>query len=696
MKPITYDSLYNIVYIEEVKVSSSGTHAAFVRLSIDRSANEYVRAIWLQDLSTAERRAVPFTAGRKDSSPRFTEDSTRLGFLSNRNGEGQAQVHVISLAGGEAQRLTSHPSGVNSFEWSPDGRRIAFNASVRVDERIQEDEKRRVPNEEPEAQDPWDKKREKDQHEHEDALRFDPRTVREFPYRTGTTFVNDRWNHVYVTDVPETFSDGNKAQAARLTDDNLNYGQPAWTRDEQALICSKSRRPSNQNEMIEFWDDLVRIGLNADSRATTVLLSNQYSYTHPRISPNGRWVAFERHLEDLPEFRNTTLAILPVEGGAVTDLTAHLDRELGYFTWGQDSAWLYFTLIKDGSENLYRVSIDGGQVEQLTDGAQEVTSFDVDAQGRVIYAASTMQDPSALYLRDVDGHVVTLYKPNEKFLSEHEVRPVEEIRYPSDGFQIQGWVMTPPDFDPARKYPLALEIHGGPSAMWSPGTRSMWQEWQALASAGYVVFFCNPRGSGGYGEKFLIANRGDWGDGPMNDILRGVEQVVSHGYVDTARMVMTGGSYGGYLTAWIVGRDHRFKAAVAQRGVYNMISMRGVTDIPWFNDREAGASPWEDVGKLWAMSPISLAPQVQTPLLLEHSEQDYRVPISQAEELYLALRSFKKTVELIRWPREGHELSRSGEPKHRAERVQRILEWFGQYAGDNANSGAQKGEPMGA
>lgn len=165
----------------------------------------------------------------------------------------------------------------------------------------------------------------------------------------------------------------------------------------------------------------------------------------------------------------------------------------------------------------------------------------------------------------------------------------------------------------------------------------------------------------------------------MHDILHGVDMVVARGYIDADRMAMTGGSYGGYLTAWIVGRDHRFKAAVAQRGVYNLISMRGVTDIPYFNDRETGTTPWEDVSKMWEMSPIALAPHVQTPLLLEHSEQDYRVPISQAEELYLALRSFKKTVELVRWPREGHELSRSGEPKHRVERIKRIVDWFDKY-----------------
>jgi dipeptidyl aminopeptidase/acylaminoacyl peptidase len=675
MKPITYDSLTDIVYVDDVKVSPDGSRASFVRLSMDAPANEYVRTIWLQDLGKAVLPAQPFTAGHKDSSPRWSADGTRLGFISKRN-DGEAQVHVIPLAGGEARSITAHLNGVTDFDWSPDGKRIVFIAPMRVDECAREDDKRNAPPEE--QKETWDKKREKELREHDETLRYDPRIVHEFPYRSGTTYLGDRWSHVYVADVPASFADDPKPQAKRLTNGDTSFELPTWTRDSRILIAGMERRP--EHTLIEYWHDLVRINVEGEPHEVKPLVSTNYSYFNPRVSPDGKWVAAQRILEELPEFRDVTLVILPVDGGEVIDLTAQLDRTVMDYAWSKDGAWLYFTLMADGSVNLHRVNVTTRQVEQLTSGAQEITSFDVDTQGRVVFASSTMADPSALYLRETDGRIVTLYRPNAKFLAEHEARSVEEIRHTSDRFGIQGWVMTPPGFDPAKKYPLALEIHGGPAAMWSPGSRSMWHEWQTLAHRGYVVYFCNPRGSGGYGFDFTIANRGDWGDGPMNDILRGMQQVIERGYVDTERLVMTGGSYGGYLAAWIVGRDQRFKAAVAQRGVYNLISMRGVTDIPTFNDRETGASPWEDIQKNWNLSPISLAPHVQTPLLLEHSEQDYRVPISQAEELYLALRTFKKTVELIRWPREGHELSRSGEPKHRVERVKRIVEWFDRYA----------------
>ncbi|MCL4505934.1 MAG: S9 family peptidase [Chloroflexi bacterium] len=690
MNTINADQSLDIVYIDDVRVSPDGTRAAFVRLSSDRSANENVCAIWIKDLVAADIPAQPFTTGRKDSSPRWSENNRYLGFLSNRNGE--AAVYALPLSGGEAQCVATHQNSVSAFDWAPDGSRIAFVAPVRADERVREDEERlkagkveasgetAVPGA---AKDSWDKKRDKEQREHDEAQTIDPRIVREFPYRTGTDFLNDRWSNLYVIDVPVSFAAENKAKAIRLTDADTNFSLPSWSRDGSALLSTMARRPEHTD--IEYWYDLVKITVPTDSAKTAVetLIATSFSHSHPLVSPDGCWVAMGRTNQDKPEFRNHTLVIQPTQGGDVVDLTGALDRSVDQYVWSRDSRHLYFTLLKDGRVNLWRVSVLNGEIEQLTDSVQEITSFDVDDAGRIVFAAGTPQDPSALYLRELDGRIAMLYQPNAAFLSAHAVCPVDEVSYTSGDFMIQGWIIMPPDFDSTRKYPLALEIHGGPSAMWSASTRSMWHEWQTLAQYGYVVFFCNPRGSGGYGEKFLGANCGDWGDGPMHDILRGVDMVVARGYINADKMVVTGGSYGGYLTAWIVGRDQRFKAAVAQRGVYNLISMRGVTDIPYFNDRETGATPWEDVSRMWEMSPIALAPHVQTPLLLEHSEQDYRVPISQAEELYLALRSFKKTVELVRWPREGHELSRSGEPKHRVERIKRIVDWFDKYTADN-------------
>jgi dipeptidyl aminopeptidase/acylaminoacyl peptidase len=368
-------------------------------------------------------------------------------------------------------------------------------------------------------------------------------------------------------------------------------------------------------------------------------------------------------------------------------LTAVLDRSLAAFAWSPDSRFLYFTLNKDGAVNLWRARIPRTaqsrriEIQQMTDAVHEISAFDALADGRVVFIASTPGDPSALYELDLQRRIRPLYRPNARFMAEHGIGRVEAVRYSSDGRIIHGWVITPPDFDPARKYPLVVQMHGGPHVMWGAATRSIWHEFQAMAGAGYVVFYCNPRGSDGYGNDFWHANRGDWGDGPMRDVLRGVDLITGRDYIDVERLCLTGGSYAGYLTAWIIGRDHRFAAACAQRGVYNLVSMRNTTDVPFFNDRETGGiTPWDDVQALWSMSPISLVPNMRTPLLIEHSEQDYRVPIEQAEQLFQAMRLQKKTVELVRWPREGHELSRNGEPRHRVERIRRIIEWFNTHA----------------
>jgi dipeptidyl aminopeptidase/acylaminoacyl peptidase len=479
--------------------------------------------------------------------------------------------------------------------------------------------------------------------------------------------------------VPDRFGEPFDGKPRRVTDGDVHYAAPAWAPDGESLYTSFARDPDSG--LLDLHTDLARLpaGQAASERALRRLTVAGHSNYDPRPSPDGQWLAFLRVAEQDLLYRNTTLALMPASGGDPADLTAGLDRGVVDFKWSPDGAWLYFTLAADGTVDLYRARIADRAIERLTNRAHEITSFDVAADGRVVFAASAPEDPAALYLLEASGAIRPLYQPNAGFLAEHEVRPAEEMRYASDGFDIQGWIITPPGFDPARRYPLALEIHGGPSVMWTAGARSMWHEWQTLAHRGYVVFFCNPRGADGYGEAFQKANHRNWGPGPMADILRGVDAVAARGYIDTARMAVTGGSYGGYMTAWIVGHDHRFAAAVAQRGVYNLISMRGTTDIGFFNDWHYAATPFDDVNLLWEHSPLAHAPHVRTPLLLEHSELDFRVPIEQAEQLFYALKALKKTVELVRWPREGHELSRSGEPRHRAERIRRIVEWFDRY-----------------
>jgi len=728
--PITPDSLCDIVHVDDVRVSPDGTRAAFVRTSIDKGGNSYNRTIWLQDLTNPRTQAEPLTGSTKDSVPRWSPDGTRLAFISGR-GDKPALL-VLSLRGGEAHTIATHPNGVAGFEWSPDGTRVAYSASMRSDECAAEDEaneKARVkaaserasdiPNAEgSEAKDAWLVKRDKDQKQHDEELRLDPRVIDRFPYRTGTSFTEDRFTHIYVIDVPASFAEPDSTKPDRITpsDTRASFSGLSWSLDGNFIYSTYTRDPDS-GELFRFADIVrLRVPSSTQPEAARQKASVQkskgeaferltvagYTCFDALPSPDGKWLAFNRAFDNPDRYEPSTLTIMalrpsgqPGKSGQapkpeLIDITAPHDRSLGSYRWRRDGQALYFTLHDRGTTTLYRADINprtrarraahaSVQVEHVTHAAHEIDSFDLASGPRVVFSASTPADPSALYVIDT-RRIRALYTPNTAFLDKHQVGQVEVVRFNHDGRALQGWLLRPVDFDPRKPYPLIVQMHGGPHVMWGAATRSLWHESQAMASAGYCVFWCNPRGSDGYGREFWHSNQSDWGDGPMSDVLAGVDLVAGRDYIDAGRLCLTGGSYAGFLTAWIIGKDQRFAAACAQRGVYNLVSMRNTTDIPFFNDRESGGmTPWDDVETLWRMSPISLVPNIKTPLLIEHSEQDFRVPIEQAEQLFQALKLMKKPVQLVRWPREGHELSRAGEPKHRVERIRRIIEWFNEH-----------------
>jgi dipeptidyl aminopeptidase/acylaminoacyl peptidase len=321
-------------------------------------------------------------------------------------------------------------------------------------------------------------------------------------------------------------------------------------------------------------------------------------------------------------------------------------------------------------------------VETVLTADREMLAFDLSPNGtKVGFVASTDRAPSDLYLAVLtDSAEQRLTEANAEWLAERDLAAVEDLWFQSnDGTPIQGWIIKPPRFDPGRKYPLILSIHGGPHVMWSRHEPTMWHEWQMQAACGYVVLACNPRGSDGYGRDFRSALLNHWGEADLPDLMAGVKQVIAQGFVDPERLVVTGGSYGGFMTAWVIGHVDRFKAAVAQRGVYDLSSFFSTTDIPRLTEWEFATTPWEDPERLWQYSPLAHVEQIHTPLLLIHSEHDYRAPIPTAEGLFVALRRLRREVEMVRYPRDGHELSRSGEPKHRVDRLERIVSWFDRH-----------------
>ena len=664
--------LYQIATLSDPRFSPDGRWLAYVRTQPDQGSNEYKSAIWLVPAGGGQSRQ--FTNGvKRDSAPRWSPDGRWLAFVSTRGGEkAKPQIYLIPTDGGEARQITKMKNGAGEPTWSPDGKILAFTSRVNAEEMAADDEG------EPEQPlDPDELERlaaEKEKREEEKA---DPRVIRRFAYRAGTSYFDDRTAQLYLLEVDLETSTA-KNGPRRLTSDGRNYSDPQWMPDGSALLAVVSRQPDKDD--LFYYTDVVRVPLEGGEPA--ILTGSDTADFSPRPSPDGQWIAYNSAPVKAYTTANMEIKLLPAAGGEPRVLTAGLDCHAADLAWTPDSRGICFLAPERGRVDLRRVMLEVGTVDLLLTADREMQAYDLSADGKQVgFVASTDRSPSELYvaaLEDADEH--RLIQPNEGWLAAKKLGEVSDLWFESaDGTPIQGWIIKPPNFDPGEKYPLILSIHGGPHVMWSRHEPTMWHEWHTQAAQGYVVFACNPRGSDGYGQAFRAALLNRWGEADLPDLQAGVERVIEQGYVDPERLVVTGGSYGGYMTAWVIGHDDRFKAAVAQRGVYDLTSFYSTSDIPILTEWEFAAAPWEDPELLWKYSPLAYVERIRTPLLLVHSENDFRAPIPAAEGLFVALRRLKREVEMVRYPRDGHELSRSGEPKHRIDRLDRIVDWFDKY-----------------
>ncbi|MSP12343.1 MAG: S9 family peptidase [Chloroflexi bacterium] len=677
LEPVKPQDVYQLKWIDEVCFSPDGRFLAYVLATPQQVENNNRRSIWLARVDAAQP-PRPFTFGAKaDQHPRFSPDGKYLLFVGARSDD-PPQLYIIPTDGGEARAITSMFQGAGSPEWRPDGKGVVFLSSVNLAEQAQEDKGESAPA----PSDKWEAKRLKEQREHEEALRRDPLVINRLPYRAGTSYLDDRYAQVYVLELDLAGELEEASVPLRLTGGEVDFAMPYWTPDGQAIIAIRQRLP--KQDSVFLYTDAVHIAA-ADGHVT-VLDDPGFTVDLAKPSPDGHWVAYTRVDETLPLGMANELVIrpLPVPGMApgaakVRSVTGYLDRNVGDFRWSADSRALYTLVNSEGDTYLLRAGL-GGETSTVIGGTHQVLCFDVAANSALVFALSTPQNPCELIYATPEGVERQLTDLHGRYLSRHAVAPVEAIHYQAaDGWGIQGWIIKPPDFDPGRRYPLIVNIHGGPHVMWGPSFRSIWHDHQAFAAAGYVVFYCNPRGSEGYGSTFQDAIHGNWGEAEMDDILSGVDYLGARGFIDPARMAITGGSYGGYMTVWIIGHDQRFACAAALRGVYHLRAFYGVTDAFELVELEFDGNPWEMDEKLWHHSPLAYAHKIRTPLFISHAELDYRVPISDAEQLYTSIRRNGGTVEFVRYPREGHEMTRSGEPRHRIDNQERLLTWFDRY-----------------
>ena len=676
-QPITVEDLYLIKTVEDVQISPNGELVAYTLWTLDKAANQNKRAIWIVPAKGGQPKQI--TAGDKsDDSPRWSPNGETLAFVSARSGH--PQIYLIDIDGGEARRLTNMPNGATSPAWSPDGARIAFLSFVSAQERRDEDRGIQPPD------DPIKAKVLEEQRKRAEEDKADPRVHDDLPYRTGTYYLSDKRSHIYVIDVPRNPVSQPGFKPARLTDGDRDYSAAVWSPDGRSIYSNAKR---NRRPNLFLYRDIVRIPAEPGRKKPGPMRWYRdpgHSAYGPRISPGGEWIAYKRIREDNTFVEVSRIAVRSTRrGGRPIELTAEFDRTPEAVEWTRDSRSILFTAGDHGETPIWKASRSGGKVTRLIGGRWRViTGFSRSRSGRLALCVSAPDFPRDVFVAEADGSgSKRLTRVNDDWLKDRHVAIPQELRYKSpDGREVQGWMYVPPDFSTARnrKYPMVVEVHGGPQAMWSPAGVTMWHEFNVMAGAGYVTFWCNPRGSDGYGADFARGLLNDWG-ASMPDIMAGLDQVIARGTIDETRICLTGGSYGGWATAWIISHSDRFAAAASLRGVYHLTSFDGTTDINNFIRDAFGVYHWDDPDKLWRQSPLAHVKNMRTPLLILHADNDYRVPISDAEQLFTALKRLGRKTQFVRYPREGHEQTRSGEPKHRVDSMQRILDWFEKYAG---------------
>ncbi len=645
-RPLEIDDLYKWSLVGDPRVSPDGTRVVAPVLTIDRETDEYRTTLWSIPLNGDA--PMQLTSGQwTDSSPRWSPDGTWIAFTSHRNEKG-VQIFVLPTAGGEAVQVTKGENGVGEFSWAPDSDRIVFSSRIGPQK--------------------------------EGDSKSDVKVITSARYKfDGEGFLEDKVSQLYVVRVSNAEED-----PTLLTEGHFNHTAPTWSPSGHEIAFVANRDDDwDKSRKNDLWT------INPNGGEPRKLTDGQGSWRAPVWSPDGTSIAIMGNADVELQEVNPWLYIIPAGGAKLQRIDGELDRYVGdssmsgpngpagaSLRWLSDGSAIDALVSDRGATVVMRFRLNGKRPAQLTGLDRHVTGFDHLPGDELVIAVTDPTTPAELR-RVTAVEETSLTSFNIEWLGQVALPPPEEFWVKSDGEAIQGWLVRPAgNRADGALVPLILNIHGGPHAQFS----SAWShELQMYVARGNALVYINPRGSTGRTDAFAQAVNGAWGIADMPDFMAAVDHVLSLGGLDPNRLGVTGGSYGGFSTNWLLGHTDRFKTAVTDRSISNMISMYGTDDIALVSlDPELG-TPWDNFKTYWKLSPLKYVEKINVPLLIVHSEEDYRCPMEQAEQLFIALKKLDRTVEFVRFPDESHGLGRNGKPKHRVERLERTLGWFETY-----------------
>ncbi len=671
-RPIAETDLYSFQWIGSPRISPDGSRIVYTHVNVNAKHDGYETALWMVSASGGAARQL--TSGPRDSSPQWSPDGKLLAFVraAEKDGKAQpAQIYLLAMEGGEARALTDLPKGATNPIWSPDGHSIAFSSTT--------------------APEDFDKKK-------DGEGKSDVRVITRAVYRSnGAGYLDpERPSHIWTVDIPGKPGEAQKPR--QITQGEFSEGDVAWSRDGSQIYFTSRRvlEPYYETPHTDLY--VVKAGGGDPAKVTGL----DGEIGPMALSPDGTHMAFAGSIEigkdgversySQPDLfvtslqpgstpRNlTTLYDYAIAGGIGGDQAPPRGGGSSHPFWSADGRFIFVDAAEEGRSNLKRIDAETGKVQPETEGDHDIFSYNATPDAsKAALLISTPTNIGDLYVLDVTAHLMSrLTEVNGELFSKLKVTEPEMIWYKSfDGRKIQAWVERPPDFQEGKKYPLILNIHGGPHAAYG---YTFDHEIQWMAAKGYVVLYPNPRGSTTYGQDFGNIIQYHYPGDDYKDLMAGVDDLIKRGWVDPEKLGVTGGSGGGLLTNWVIGHTARFKAAVSQRSIADWADFWYTADFTLFTPTWFRGAPWEQEADFKARSPITYIDKVTTPLMLIEGESDYRTPpMSGGEQMFRALKYRKIPTVMVRFPGETHELSRSGMPRHRVERLEHIVAWFDKY-----------------